>query len=383
MRGGDPQALGAGAARADVAANQDPQLSRRVLDLLGDQPVDLSRYRSRQGAHPRRRFSSSSRRCRLRWAAIYVNDINLFGRTWQVQVQAEGEDRASVDDIYRINVRNADGKMVPLRSLVEVRIVLGPQGLIRYNNPRAATVQGGPAAGVSSGQALATMDAGRGENAAIGLSRTPGPTSPSRRSGAEGQTPDHLRLRSSVRLPVPRRPLRELDHSGAGAALGVGRRPRRLPAIVLAGLMLDLYAQIGMIVLIGSCREERHPDRRIRQGAPRTGHPVHRAASEGARLRFRPVMMTSFAFILGLVSARDRVRRLEARFSRRRHPGLRWHAGGVPARHLRNPAALCDVPGYSRKIAAKISKKERQLKLVSLGSRGGVLRQSARFLQRR
>ena len=65
---------------------------------------------------------------------FYVNDINLFGRTWQVQVQAEAEDRSSVDDIYRINVRSAEGKMVPLRSLVEVRIVVGPQGLIRYNN---------------------------------------------------------------------------------------------------------------------------------------------------------------------------------------------------------------------------------------------------------
>src|SRR5262249_56189176 len=75
---------------------------------------------------------------------FYVNDMNLFGRTWQVQVQAEAEDRASVDDIYRINVRSAEGKMVPLRSLLEVRVVLGPQGLVRYNNTPAATIQRGP-----------------------------------------------------------------------------------------------------------------------------------------------------------------------------------------------------------------------------------------------
>ena len=84
----------------------------------------------------------------------YVNDLNLFGRRWQVHVQAEGDDRANIDDIYRINVRNAEGKMIPLRSLVEVRVVVGPPALIRYNNLRAVTVQGRPAPGVSSGQAL-------------------------------------------------------------------------------------------------------------------------------------------------------------------------------------------------------------------------------------
>src|SRR5439155_6983632 len=84
--------------------------------------------------------------------------MNLFGRTWQVQVQAEAADRTSVDDIYRINVRNAEGKMIPLRSLVEVRVVVGPPALIRYNNLRAVTVQGSPAPGVSSGQALKAME---------------------------------------------------------------------------------------------------------------------------------------------------------------------------------------------------------------------------------
>ena len=68
--------------------------------------------------------------------------MNLFGRTWLVLVQAEPDDRSSIDDIYRINVRSADDKMIPLRSLVEVRPVIGPQALIRYNNRVAVTVQG-------------------------------------------------------------------------------------------------------------------------------------------------------------------------------------------------------------------------------------------------
>ena len=60
--------------------------------------------------------------------------MNLFGRTWQVQIQAEASDRSNIDDIYRINVRSADGKMIPLRSLAEARVVVGPPALIRYNN---------------------------------------------------------------------------------------------------------------------------------------------------------------------------------------------------------------------------------------------------------
>src|SRR5262249_26696406 len=74
------------------------------------------------------------------------------------QVQAAAQDRASVDDIYRINVRNNEGKMIPMRSLAEVRLAVGPPSLIRYNNLRAVTVQGAPAAGVSSGQALKAME---------------------------------------------------------------------------------------------------------------------------------------------------------------------------------------------------------------------------------
>jgi multidrug efflux pump subunit AcrB len=110
----------------------------------------------------------------------YVNDMNLFGRTWQVQVQAEADDRASVDDIYRINVRSADDKMIPLRSLVEVKPVIGPQALIRYNNQIAVTVQGAPP-GVSSGQALAAMSRSRRTRSRgdIGVC---GPTSRSRKS---------------------------------------------------------------------------------------------------------------------------------------------------------------------------------------------------------
>jgi multidrug efflux pump subunit AcrB len=88
----------------------------------------------------------------------YVNDLNAFGRVWQVNIQAEAADRAKVTDIYRIHVRNNAGDMVPLRLLVEVRLILGPQSLIRYNNLRSVTINGQAAPGRSSGEALAAME---------------------------------------------------------------------------------------------------------------------------------------------------------------------------------------------------------------------------------
>ena len=88
----------------------------------------------------------------------YVNDLNLFGRTWQLNIQGEEGDRDAIDDIYRIHVRNLNGDMVPLRSFADVRTIVGPQAIVRYNNYRSVTINGSPAPGVSSGQALAAME---------------------------------------------------------------------------------------------------------------------------------------------------------------------------------------------------------------------------------
>jgi multidrug efflux pump subunit AcrB len=100
---------------------------------------------------------------------FYVNDFNLFGRTWQVNIQAEGTDRDEIPDIWRIHVRNSRGEMVPLRSVADVRVVLGPQTITRYNNARSVLINGAPRPGVSSGDSLAAMEADLGQRAAAGL----------------------------------------------------------------------------------------------------------------------------------------------------------------------------------------------------------------------
>src|SRR6516164_5754508 len=89
--------------------------------------------------------------------SYYVNNFNLFGRTWQVNLEGEARNRRDLPDLWQIYIRNSKGAMVPLQSIASLRIVTGPQVITRYNNYRSVTVNGSPAPGVSSGTAIAAM----------------------------------------------------------------------------------------------------------------------------------------------------------------------------------------------------------------------------------
>ena len=117
----------------------------RVLDLHRVQSVDLAGYRPREGAGAGAGdLRRVQRACRPRWAASTSTTSTCYGRTWQVNIQGDAIDRSDPAAIYKIYVRNRNGEMVPLRSIANVRIQVGPQVISRYNNYRSMTINGGP-----------------------------------------------------------------------------------------------------------------------------------------------------------------------------------------------------------------------------------------------
>ena len=230
----------------------------------------------------------------------YSNDFNLFGRTWQVKVQADAADRGKISDVFRVRVRSSSGELVPLQAVANIELVTAPSSIVRYNNLRSVVVNGAPAAGYSSGDAIAAMEKLAKSTLPAGYGYEWTGTALQEKA-ASGQTGFILALAvvfaylflvglyESTAIPI-----------AALLSVTVGLFGA-VTALFLAGLDNNIYAQIGIVVLIALAAKNAILIIEFAMAERANGADVVTAATTAAGLRFRAVMMTSFAFILGLV----------------------------------------------------------------------------------
>ena len=232
--------------------------------------------------------------------SVYVNDFNKFDRTYQVRVQADAAFRGDPTKLRRLEVRNRDGGRVPLSTLITAENRIGPQSVTRYNLYRTASINGNAAAGVSSGQALQTMEeiAGRVLPRSMGSSWT-GIALQEKRIRGEAVIVFSLAvllvylvlaaqyeswlLPFAVILVVPL------------GLLGV------IAAVNIRGMDNNIYTQIGVVLIIALASKNAILIVEFARELRIKGRSIREAVVEASRLRFRPILMTSFAFILGVV----------------------------------------------------------------------------------
>ncbi len=300
LQGAPPADLAAVARGMMVSAQQVPELANVFTTYAATTPqINLKLDRERAQALGVS-ISDIFTAMQTTLGGTYTNDFNLFGRTWQVKVQADAGDRKTVGDIYRVRVRSSNGELVPLQAVASVDLVTAPSSIVRYNNLRSVVLNGAPAPGFSSGQAIAAMET---------LARTTLPNgygfewtgTALQEKTASGQTGFILVLAvvfaylflvglyESTAIPI-----------AALLSVSVGLFGAML-ALFLTGLDNNIFAQIGIVVLIALAAKNAILIIEFAMEGRAHGKSIVEAATSAAGLRYRAVMMTSFAFILGLV----------------------------------------------------------------------------------
>jgi HAE1 family hydrophobic/amphiphilic exporter-1/multidrug efflux pump len=234
------------------------------------------------------------------FGAYYVNDFNRDGRVYRVQLQSEAKYRAHPEDLRDVYVRSASGAMLPLTAIATVRNVTGPDVLERFNLFPSARLSGEPAPGYSSGQALEVMEELAAEHLPQAFQLAWSGISFQEKTSGQNTTAIFglavlmvflILAAQYERITLPFAVIMAVPFAVFGAFL----------AVWLRGLYNDLYLQIGLVTLVGLAAKNAILIVEFAAHMHRDGMSRVDAAIEAARLRFRPIVMTSLAFILGVV----------------------------------------------------------------------------------
>ncbi len=330
LKGQDPAEMAMVARALIIAANQDRKLSRVFTTFSAETPqvyVEVDREKAKLMGVPISKIFST---LQTYLGSSYVNDFNLEGRTYQVKLQAVEDYRASPEDIKKLYVKGENDQMVPLEGLVELKSILGAPALYRYNQFNSVQINGEAAPGYSSGEAMEAMEALAKKVLPEGYALDWSSISfQERRVGGEVAILFALALifgylflvaqYESFTIPFP------IMLSVSVAALG------GLVGIWVAELDLSIYAQMGLVLLVGLASKNAILIVEFSKTMREDGADLMDSALEGARVRFRPVLMTAFTFIVGVLPM---VIATGAGASSRRHIGTAVFAGMLAAATL-------------------------------------------------
>ena len=298
--GGDIRAFAGLAQQFVQDANQLPEVQGVTTFIRTNVPqlyVNVDREAAQaRGVGPQALFST----LQAMLSTLYINDFNMYGRTYRVQAEAQSQFRQRPEDINRLYVRSTTGDMVPMGTLVRTEMRAGPSLVNRFNGFTSALVTGSPRPGRSSGEMLAAVDRLIADKyGALGVSGAYSGQSFQERSSA-GQSGFVFGLGIIIVFlvlaalyeswSVPFAVLLGVPFGIAGAYLG----------IFLRGFPSDVYFQIGLITVVGLAAKNAILIVQFANELRAKGMPIAEAAREAARERFRPILMTSFAFILGV-----------------------------------------------------------------------------------
>jgi len=299
-RGGrGPQELEAAAAAVTARANQTPGLTQVFSLFETSTPelyLDIDRAKAQLlGVNVTDVFAA----LQVFIGSSYVNDFNLFGRTFRVMAQADGPFRDDARDVLRLRVRNQNGDTVPLGSFTTMRSISGPYRVPRYNLYRAAEVDGAAAPGYSQGQAIATMEQIAAETLPAGFGYEW--TTLAFQQIRAGNTAGFAFMLAVVFVfLVLAAQFESLTLPLAVILIVPMCLVASITGVILRGMDNNILTQVGFVVLIGLAAKNAILIVEFARQLEDRGHDRFAAATEAARLRLRPILMTSLAFIFGV-----------------------------------------------------------------------------------